>query len=82
MLINCNLEGLTGAVAGIVLGNTGGVDTNRLTVVGNTTDTLYMTGTIRSVVRQNQVTTASGLTQAGTNTNANVGNNLIDTTFT
>jgi len=82
MLINCNLEAASGAVAGIVLGNTGAVDTNRLTVVGNTTETLYMTGTQRSVVRQNQITTASGLTQAGTNNIANVGNNLIDTTFT
>ena len=48
-------------------------------IAGNLTDTLRLTNSDRFLVRGNNVTVASGLTNSG-NTNVSVGDNLVDST--
>jgi len=76
-VINANIA--TGA-AGILAGGTGSVNTTRINISSNVCDTMSVTQCDRTIVRNNIVTTAAGLTSSG-NTNTTISENLVDTTF-
>lgn len=76
---NSNLDATPG-MAGIMAGATGLVNTTRINIGGNTSDTMVASQCDRAIVRNNIVTTAGGLTAAN-NTNTTVSENLVNTTF-
>lgn len=76
-VINANIEAVS---AGIIAGGTGSVNTTRINLSGNITDTMNIASCDRTIARNNIITTAAGLSTSG-NTNTTVSENLTDTTF-
>lgn len=75
-VVDSNIEAV-GGIYGIAVGLTGSVNTTRVNVTGNITDTAAVSQCDRSRFTGNIVTTTSGLTTSG-NTNTVIVNNTVD----